>query len=101
MPSSNSTVAINDELMAFPTVYLSSSSLTHSVLLRETIDEKRFTKLFWVLGLNGAAQSATCSKDSRDNGPFWFAGFDEVPQYAVNRVFVKNAKVAVGMNVNF
>lgn len=57
--------------------------------------------LFWILGQNGATQSAACGKDAGDSCPFGFAGFDQVLEDAVHRVFVKNTNVAVGVNVAF
>ncbi len=57
--------------------------------------------LFWILGQNGATQSAACGKGAGDSCPYWFAGFDQVLEDAVHGDFVKNANVAVGLNVDF
>ena len=56
---------------------------------------------FLVFSEDRATQSAACGKDAGDSCPFGFAGFDQVLEDAVHGVFVKNANVAVGMNVDF
>lgn len=56
---------------------------------------------FWVFRVNGAAETAAGRKRAGHHGPFGPTGFHEVLQDPVDGVFVKDAEVPIGVNVEF
>ena len=51
--------------------------------------------------MNGAAETPASRKRAGHNGPFWPTGFHEVLEDPVDGVFVKDAEVTIGVNVEF
>ena len=54
-----------------------------------------------VLGFDYATESATSSKLPRDRRMYGAAGFHDVAQNTVDRVFIKDAKVSVCVEIHF
>ena len=52
-------------------------------------------------GLDGAAEAAACGEVSDYSRRDRLAGFDDVGQNLVDGIFVEDANIAVGMNIDF
>ncbi len=57
--------------------------------------------LFRVFRSNGAAETAPGSKGSGHDGPFGLTGSHEILKDTVDGVFIKDADVAIGVDVEF
>ncbi len=54
-----------------------------------------------VAGLDGATQPATSCEFPDYGGRNRFAGLNKISQDAVHRIFIKDPKIAIGVDINF
>ncbi len=57
--------------------------------------------LLWVGSFDGAAEAASGGEFANDGGGDGFAGFDDIGQNFVDRIFVEDAEIAVAVHINF